>query len=100
MPGWQKPVVNLFLKDPIWGAYTELYGGLSSDISLENNGAFSEYTYHIRLWLSLMELVSPWGKIGAARKDIEASSKPESEGGTGIGAKFWDWTEEQVAPFV
>jgi hypothetical protein len=31
------------LKDPIWGAYTELYGGLSTEISTIDNGVWSEY---------------------------------------------------------
>ena len=31
------------LKEPIWGAYTELYGGLSTDISTKDNGVWSEY---------------------------------------------------------
>ena len=31
------------LKEPIWGAYTELYAGLSSDISTKDNGVWSEY---------------------------------------------------------
>lgn len=34
----------MILKEPIFGAYTELYAGLSSDISLANNGAFGTYT--------------------------------------------------------
>jgi retinol dehydrogenase-12 len=30
------------------------------------------------------------------RGDLVAACKTEAEGGTGIAAKFWDWTEEQV----
>jgi retinol dehydrogenase 12 len=38
----QMLVINLVLKPPIYGAYTELYAGLSTDISLENSGAWGE----------------------------------------------------------
>ena len=34
------------------------------------------------------------------RKDIVAASTPKSEGGTGVGAEFWAWTEEQVKPYL
>ena len=44
--------------------------------------------------------VVPWGRYAPLRKDIEASSKSEAEGGTGVGAKFWDWSEEQVKAYV
>lgn len=42
MPRWQMPIVNMALKDPIYGAYTELFGGLSPVISLSNTGIFSK----------------------------------------------------------
>lgn len=45
------------------------------------------------------KIVKPWGKISKIREDLEASSKTEKEGGSGIGAKFWDWSEEQVRAF-
>ena len=70
--------------DPIYGAYTELYGGLSPDISLENNGA----------WLM------PWGRIGRLRHDIELAGKSREEGGTGIGEDFWVWSESQVRDYL
>lgn len=43
MPKWQAPFANLALKDPIYGAYTELYGGLSLDITLATTGAWSKF---------------------------------------------------------
>lgn len=45
-------------------------------------------------------IVVPWGRITSIRKDIVAAGKPESEGGSGVGLKFWDWTEEQVKPYL
>lgn len=52
--------------------------------------------------LTLFSLqVIPWGRFAPSlRQDIVASLKTEAEGGTGVAAKFWDWTEEQVAPYA
>jgi hypothetical protein len=30
---------------------------------------------------------------------MEATKKVE-EGGTGLGLKFWEWTEEQIQPYI
>ncbi|OHW91204.1 NAD-binding Rossmann-fold-containing protein [Colletotrichum incanum] len=77
-----------FLHDTKFGGYTELYAGLSPEISLENNGAY----------------VIPWGRIRAdedcPRKDVVNAIKSEADGGLGYAAKFWDWCEEQWKPFV
>ncbi|KAF2242505.1 NAD(P)-binding protein [Trematosphaeria pertusa] len=70
--------------DPIKGAYTELFSGFSEDITLENSGCW----------------VIPWGRIVPVRVDILKAGVPELEGGTGVGAKFWDWCQEQVAPYI
>jgi len=42
MPGWQAPLLNLMLYTPIHGAYTELFAGLSPDVTPEQNGAWSK----------------------------------------------------------
>jgi retinol dehydrogenase-12 len=47
----------------------------------------------------LTNTVVPWGRFLIPRKDLIAASKTEEEGGTGVAAKFWDWTEEQVKPY-
>ncbi|KDN60891.1 hypothetical protein CSUB01_04791 [Colletotrichum sublineola] len=83
------PILNfLFLHETKYGGYTELYAGLSPEISLENNGAY----------------VIPWGRIrhdkDCPRKDLLDSMKPKAEGGTGHAAGFWDWCEEQWKPFL
>lgn len=44
-------------------------------------------------------LVEPWGRILPMKKDVEAGSKPESEGGTGTAEKFWDWADQQVKQY-
>jgi hypothetical protein len=49
------------LKGPIFGAYTELYGGLSEDIKMENNGTFGrsfrrEIVFNIPILIFLLQL--------------------------------------------
>lgn len=41
-PRWQMPFINLVLKDPVYGAYTELFAGLSPDVQMRDNGRFSK----------------------------------------------------------
>ncbi|PBP22433.1 short chain dehydrogenase reductase [Diplocarpon rosae] len=83
LPWWQGSVVNMMLHEPIYGAYTELYAGLSTDITTGNNGSF----------------VEPWGRLCLSRNDIEAGAMTKDEGGTGIGHEFWEWTEKEVAKY-
>jgi hypothetical protein len=42
MPRWQLALVNFVLKDAIYGAYTELFAGLSPNIKPEMNGAWGK----------------------------------------------------------
>ncbi|KAK1990578.1 NAD(P)-binding protein [Colletotrichum falcatum] len=89
VPALAMPIVDLlFLHETRYGGYTELYAGLSPEISLENNGAY----------------VVPWGRIRpdaeCPRKDLVDAVKSVAEGGTGHAASFWDWCEEQWRPFV
>ncbi|XMA18532.1 hypothetical protein WAI453_011323 [Rhynchosporium graminicola] len=84
LPRWQAPFMNLLLHDPIYGAYTELYAGLSTDIEMSSNGNF----------------VEPWGKLTPARKDTVLGSKSREEGGSGIATDFWEWCGKQIAEFV
>lgn len=70
------PIVN--------GAYTELWAGLSPEVTLEKAGS----------------LVYPFGRFGTIRRDWEKATQAESEGGNGTTQKFWDWSEEQVSKYV
>lgn len=74
-PKWQLFFIGLILHPPIFGAYTEIYAGLSSDITEKNNGGW----------------VAPWSRIVPIRKDL---ADP------GIGKKYWEWSEEQVKAFT
>lgn len=72
---------TLILHDPKLAAYTELYAGLSPELTMENQGDY----------------IMPWGRVQekTPRQDFLDAAKPVDEGGQGLGAKFWDWCEEQ-----
>lgn len=78
--------LNLLLYKTIYGAYTELYAGLSTEITPDDNGAY----------------VVPWGKIqrDTPRKDIIQAMKPEKDGGTDLAKKFWDFCESQAKKYA
>ncbi|KAJ5563916.1 hypothetical protein N7513_000158 [Penicillium frequentans] len=71
MSKMQTVMTKLILYPPIYGAYTELYAGLSAEITEENNASF----------------VAPWGRVIPIRKDLY---DPE------LTKKYWEWSEEQV----
>ena len=101
MSGIQAFVINLLLQTPIHGAYTELFAGLSPEITLDKTGAWSKSKIQFPLrFADLAFSVIPWGRFGTLRKDIEAAGKVKSEGGTGRGEEFWKWSEEQVRPYL
>lgn len=80
-----KAILNaVALYPPIFGAYTELYSGLSPDITMEKTG----------------EWVIPWGRLYPIRKDMQNATKSKAEGGNGHAADFWEWTEDLVKDFV
>ncbi|KAJ5956781.1 hypothetical protein N7501_011060 [Penicillium viridicatum] len=87
------PAVAMFFISPLlheakFGAYTELYAGLSSEITLEKNGAY----------------IIPWGRIrpdkDCPRRDIVAAMTSTEDGGLGYPTRFWEWCEQQWKPFV
>jgi len=72
------------LYKPIYGAYTELWTGLSPELTMADNGG----------------LVIPWGRLHPApRADLLEALKSEKDGGTGRAAEFREWCEEQVKEF-
>lgn len=77
------------LYDTVLGAYTELYCGLSSDLTLENNGIY----------------VIPWGRLRpdeevVYRKDLINALTPVEEGGLGYAARLWEWCEDGFKPYL
>ncbi|KAK7715191.1 hypothetical protein SLS64_003889 [Diaporthe eres] len=76
---------RLFLYDPKFGGYTELYAGFSPDITLENNGAY----------ILPFGRVQPEEQIG--RPDILAKLKSEEDN---LGENFWKWCEDQATSVI
>jgi NAD(P)-dependent dehydrogenase (short-subunit alcohol dehydrogenase family) len=90
-PGWDpvkgagRMLMSLVWHEPIMGAYTSLWAGLSLDVTCEDGGKFG----------------IPWGRWSTApRKDILESLKTKEEGGTGLAAEFWDWCDEQTKEYA
>ncbi|EFX02980.1 short chain dehydrogenase reductase [Grosmannia clavigera kw1407] len=75
---------KIMLHPRIYGAYTELFAGLSPNVTVERTGQW----------------IGPWGRFFNIRKDIAVGAKPTSEGGLGVAKQFWDWTIAQVTPFI
>ncbi|KAK2764628.1 putative short-chain dehydrogenase [Colletotrichum kahawae] len=87
-PGWVMMILGPLMYETKLGGCTELYAGLSSEVSLETSGCY----------------VIPFGRIRAdadcPRKHLINAMKAEDEGGLGYAARFWDWREEKWKPFV
>lgn len=76
---------GLVLWPPRYGAYTELYAGLSPDLTIEqHSGAY--------IW--------PWGRIGHLRPDIEDSLRSKIQGGSEKAAKLWAWCDQETVNFT
>ncbi|KAK2774322.1 hypothetical protein FQN53_003676 [Emmonsiellopsis sp. PD_33] len=69
---------------PLFGAYTELFAGLSPEVTIERSGHW----------------IVPWNRFLPMRQDLADATKTEAEGGNGTGLKFWEWTEKQVKPYL
>jgi len=67
-----------------YGAYTELYAGLSPDLTTEHNGRY----------------IAPWGRLGCNRADVEASLRSEAEGGSGKAELFWRYCERETRLYM
>lgn len=80
--------LNRLLQETRYGAYTELWAGLSTEIGERENGSY----------------IIPWGRVqhdkDALRQDIIKALTPEEDGGLGYGEKFWEWCEQQWTPFA
>lgn len=67
-----------------YGAYTELYAGLSTDLGIEDGGCY----------------IIPWGrKHPKPRKDLLDALKSEKDGGSGMADKFLEWCEKETAKY-
>ena len=85
-PYVMKLVMSPFMYTAKYGGYTELWAGLSPDITTDDGGKFG----------------IPWGGRWhpSPRKDILPSFKSKEEGGTGLAAEVWDWCDEQTKKYA
>ncbi|KAI0481394.1 NAD(P)-binding protein [Xylariaceae sp. FL0804] len=74
----------IFTYPLIYGAYTELWAGLSPEVTMAQSGRW----------------VVPWGRFMEARPDLYQGTKSEEEGGTGIANEFWDWNQRQIEQYL
>ncbi|KAI1388439.1 NAD(P)-binding protein [Hypoxylon trugodes] len=86
---YQRPFVRWFLRKTvlfpvIYGAYTCIFAGFSSQVTLEKTG----------------QHIAPWGKFWNMSKGFVAATKTKSEGGTGAAQEFWKWSNAQVAKYL
>jgi NAD(P)-dependent dehydrogenase (short-subunit alcohol dehydrogenase family) len=82
---WVKLASSPLLYHAKMGAYTELWAGLSSELTIGMNGGY----------------VIPWGKVHPSpREDLLDALKSVEEGGTGQAGEFWKWCEEQTLEFM
>lgn len=89
---WQHvPKLTMMMLTPLlhetrFGAYTELWAGLSSEITIKENGAY----------------IIPWGRLQKSnpRKDIVAAMKDPKDGGSAVAERFWRWCDEQTKDYI
>jgi len=80
---FQRTAMRAALYPAKLGAYTELYAACSPDVTVEDGGAF----------------IAPWGRKFEPRLDIKKGLKGKDEGGSAVGAQFWDWCEKTTKEF-
>jgi retinol dehydrogenase 12 len=72
-------VLDMLLYPAVFGAYTELWAGLSEQLGMGDQGVF----------------VVPWGRKGSVRKDVEAECKPG-----GNSEKIYEWCERETGKYA
>ncbi|KAK7962101.1 uncharacterized protein PG986_002926 [Apiospora aurea] len=65
------------------GAYTELFAAFLLEVTTETAG-----------------YVFPFGRLRPICEELRRAARSEEEGGADLARRFWDWSEEQVAPFA
>jgi NAD(P)-dependent dehydrogenase (short-subunit alcohol dehydrogenase family) len=81
---WLAFFASPLLYPAIFGAYTELWAGLSTDLGMEQNGGY----------------IIPWGRIHPSpREDLLGALKSVEDGGSGVAGKFWEWCENATADY-
>lgn len=85
MPSWVPLVFAPFLYPPRFGAYTQLFAGLSPDLTVEE---------HSGRW------IQPWGRVHTGpRREILAAARSKEEGGTGLAAEVIAYCDRETSSF-
>jgi retinol dehydrogenase-12 len=74
-----KVIGPLLLYDTRYGALTELFAGLSKDITIEKNGSY----------------IIPWGRFGQSAKKVRDGMDNRD-----TGKKLWDLLEKETEPYI
>ncbi|KAF2873700.1 putative steroid dehydrogenase [Massariosphaeria phaeospora] len=84
LPAAARILTSPLLYAPVYGAYTELWAGLSSDLSMKDGGNY----------------IIPWGRVHPSpSSSLVASLASKEDGGTGVAKAFVKWCDEQTAKF-
>lgn len=85
MPSWVPILVSPLLYEARYGAYTNLWAGLSKTLTIQKNGG---------------AYILPWGRVHPQpRKDMVDAMKNQEEGGTGIANEFVAFCERETREF-
>ncbi|KAL9619577.1 MAG: hypothetical protein Q9160_005853 [Pyrenula sp. 1 TL-2023] len=81
-----KLLIAPFLYDAKMGPYTELWAGLSEEVTTHDGGKYAV----------------PWGGRWhpGPKEDVLQALKTVEEGSTGGAEKFWDWCETETLPYA
>ena len=74
---------GLVFKDARYGAYTELFAGLSPDVTSARTKDF----------------IMPWGRFAGMPDDIEVGMRSKEDGGNGLLAKFVEYCDKETKAF-
>jgi retinol dehydrogenase 12 len=79
MGGLIRTAIRYMTYEPKYGAYTELFAGLSPDIDLAKTGSY----------------IIPWGRVAPLKADMQKTVQ-EGDGSK----KFWDWCDTETKSYV
>ncbi|KAL2068160.1 hypothetical protein VTL71DRAFT_16258 [Oculimacula yallundae] len=83
-PKWGQILMSVTMHPPIYGAYSNLWTGLSDGVTIADGGRYGV----------------PWGKWHPnPRGDFLAALKSDKEGGTGVSERFRNWCEGESKRF-
>ena len=82
---WMRLASSPLLYEAKFGAYTELWAGLSPELTMEENGSY----------------VLPWGRVHPSpRRDLLDALKSVEENGTGQAGEFRQWCEKETFKYM